>query len=395
MTKSTDVLIAGAGIGGLTAALTLHARGIGATVIDGAGELKPVGVGINLLPHAVRELSELGLADHLARISAEPTVISFFDAEGRLLFTEPRGLAGGYAWPQYSVHRGELQMLLLSAVHDRLGPDAVRTGTRLTGFDETGDGVTARTGSGDVAARILVGADGVQSVVRAQLHPEPDPLMWSGVRMYRGATRRAPFLDGRTMAIVKGSDGVELVVYPIGGGLINWVVQVPESQPGPLAGDAKWNAPADPETVVQHVADWRVDWLDVARLVRDGDVVLEYPMVDRDVLPWWGRGRVTLLGDAAHPMYPVGANGGSQAIVDARVLADELARDFDRGLRAYEDDRRAATADVVAANREMHAKGATQRPEDIARVTAKYRHDTNADSASTRDGTGTRFSFTA
>jgi 2-polyprenyl-6-methoxyphenol hydroxylase-like FAD-dependent oxidoreductase len=379
MNETTEILVAGAGIGGLTAALTLHAKGIRSIVIESAHEMKPLGVGINLLPHAVRELQELGLSDELARVAAEPSAISFFDAGGRLLFSEPRGVAGGYACPQYSVHRGELQMLLLSAVRDRLGPDAVRTDARLTGFDETGDRVTAHTAAGDIDARVLVGADGVHSVVRARLHPEPDPLMWSGVRMYRGAAEMPAFLDGRTMAIVKGADGIDLITYPIGGGFVNWVVQVPESAPGPLPGDAGWNAPADPDTVIGHLTSWRLGWLDAAGMVRRTTGVLEYPMVDRDPLPWWGRDNVTLLGDAAHPMYPVGANGGSQAIVDARVLANELHRNPESGLSAYENDRRAATADVVAANREMHQSGATQSAEGLAEVTAKYRNDTDAD----------------
>ena len=379
MNESTEVLIAGAGIGGLTAALTLHAKGIRSTVIESARELKPLGVGINLLPHAARELADLGLSDQLARRAAEPVRISFFDESGRLTFSEPRGIAGGYAWPQYSVHRGELQMLLLSAVRERLGPDAVRTGMGLNGFDARGGAVTAYTAAGDVDARILVGADGLHSVVRAQLHPEPDPLMWSGVRMYRGAAEMPAFLDGRTMAIVKGADGIDLITYPIGGGLVNWVVQVPESAPATLPGDAGWNAPVDPAVVRGHLADWRLGWLDTADMVGRTGTVLEYPMVDRDPLPWWGRDNVTLLGDAAHPMYPVGANGGSQAIVDARVLANELHRDPDAGLRTYEHDRRAATAGVIAANREMHQSGATLNPQDLAEVTAKYRSDTDAD----------------
>jgi 2-polyprenyl-6-methoxyphenol hydroxylase-like FAD-dependent oxidoreductase len=382
MTESTNVLIAGAGIGGLTAALTLHARGIRSTVIESAQQLKPLGVGINLLPHAVRELADLGLSDELARRSSQPVAISFFDETGRLTFSEPRGIAGGYSWPQYSVHRGELQMLLLSAVRERLGLDAVRTGMGITGFDAHDDRIVVHTSGGDVDARILVGADGLHSVVRAQLHNGPDPLMWSGVRMYRGAAEMPAFLDGRTMAIVKGAGGVDLITYPIGGGFVNWVVQVPESPPGPLPGDAGWNAPVDPDTVRSHLADWRLEWLDTADMIGRTAAVLEYPMVDRDPLPWWGRGNVTLLGDAAHPMYPVGANGGSQAIVDARVLANELHRDPDAGLRAYEKDRRAATADVIAANREMHRSGATLNPRDLAEVTAKYRSDTDADRTS-------------
>jgi 2-polyprenyl-6-methoxyphenol hydroxylase-like FAD-dependent oxidoreductase len=196
--------------------------------------------------------------------------------------------------------------------------------------------------------------------------------------MFRGAAR-GEFLDGRTMVIVKDPNGVDLVTYPIGDGRINWVVMMPEADPGPLPGDAKWSQPGDRAAIVRHLDRWALGFLDAADLVRRTAEVLEYPMVDRDALPWWGRGRVTLLGDAAHPMYPVGANGGSQAIVDARVLADELACDSVGGLRSYENIRRPETADVVAANREMHAAGATQRPEDLAEVTGKYRVHTRAD----------------
>lgn len=369
----TEILIAGAGIGGLTTALALRARGISATVIERAREVRPLGVGINLLPHAVRELSELGLGDALADIAVAPAAISYYDAGGTLLFREPRGIDGGYGQPQYSVHRGELQMLLLSA----LGPDRVHTDTALTGFDDIGGRVKVQTSAGDIDATALIGADGIHSAVRAQLHPGADPLLWSGVRMFRGAARGEPFLDGRTMAIVK-DDEAELVVYPIGGGLTNWVILLPESQPGPLPGEARWNQPGDRSEVLRRLARWDLGWLDAADLIARTETVLEYPMVDRDPLPWWGAGRVTLLGDAAHPMYPVGANGGSQAILDARILADELVRDRDTGLRCYERIRRPETADVVAANRAMHHIGAS-RPEELARATAEYRRDTNAD----------------
>ncbi|HEX2400426.1 MAG TPA: FAD-dependent monooxygenase [Mycobacterium sp.] len=378
----TDVLIAGGGIGGLTAALTLHARGIEPTVLESASQLRPLGVGINLLPHAVSELYALGLGDELSQVAVAPTSIAYYDTNGKMLFREPRGIDGGYGYPQFSVQRGELQMLLLSALRERLGPNAVRTGAELHSFSESGRRVTAHTAAGDFTADALVGADGIHSAVRAQLLPEPDPLLWSGVRMLRGAAP-GDFLDGRTMVIVKDPNGVDLVTYPIGRGQINWVVMMPEADPGPLPGDAKWNQPGDRSQVLKHLERWRLGFLDAADLVRRTEPALEYPMVDRDVLEWWGRGRVTLLGDAAHPMYPVGANGGSQAIVDARVLADELARDVDGGLRSYEDIRRAETADVVKANREMHTTGDTQRPEDLARVTGKYRQDTHADKVRT------------
>jgi len=373
-----NVLIAGAGVGGLTAALALHARGVDVTVIERT-DLRPLGVGINLLPQAVRELYDLGLGDELSRIAVAPKAISYYDTDGTLLFREPRGIDGGYGYPQFSVHRGRLQMLLLSALRDRLSPNALHVTTQLTGFEDSGDRVQVKTSIGAFATDVLVGADGIHSAVRAQLHPESDPLLWSGLRMFRGAVDGKPFLDGRTMSIVKGANGVDLVVYPIGGGQINWVVMLPEAEPGPLPGDAKWNQEGDRSEVLRHLTQWNLGWLDAADLVSRTEPVLEYPMVDRDVLPWWGRGRVTLLGDAAHPMYPVGANGGSQAIFDATALAEELSDDFADGLRRYEDRRRPETADVVEANREMHHTGATQRPEDLARVTAKYRTDTDAD----------------
>ena len=373
-----NVVIAGAGIGGLTAALALHARGIDATVIERT-DLRPLGVGINLLPHAVRELYKLGLGDNLARIAVAPAAIDYYDTDGTLLFREPRGIDGGYGCPQYSVHRGRLQMLLLSAVRDRLGANTVHANCELIGFDDSASSVRVHTPAGDFVAGALVGADGIHSSVRRRLHRGPDPLKWSGLRMFRGAVDGDPFLDGRTMSIVKGANGVDLVVYPIGGGQINWVVMLPEAQPGPLPGDAKWNHPGDRSEVLRHLDRWNLGWLDAADLVRRTEPVLEYPMVDRDVLAWWGRGRVTLLGDAAHPMYPVGANGGSQAIIDAAVLAEELSRDPAHGLRRYEDRRRPETAKVIEANREMHRTGATQRPADLARVTAKYRTDTNTD----------------
>ncbi|HKV18352.1 MAG TPA: FAD-dependent monooxygenase [Mycobacterium sp.] len=378
MTKQS-ILIAGAGIGGLTAALTLHERGFDVTVVDRARELKPLGVGINLLPHAVRELDALGMGEELSKISVAPTAIAFFDSRGTELIREPRGIEGGYHHPQLSVHRGRLQMMLLDAVTGRIGRDVVRTGAGVTAFSQNGDAVVVDTEAGRVRADALVGADGINSVVRAALHPHHDPLLWSGVRMFRGATPHDGFLDGHTMAIVKGEGGIDLVVYPIGGGLLNWVIQLPAGTPEPLTEDAAWNKRADAGEVAALTKHWQLDWLDVSDMVNSTDVVLEYPMVDKDVLPRWGEGRVTLLGDAAHPMYPVGANGGSQAILDARVLADELDDDIDAGLRRYEDKRRTDTAAVVAANREMHRAGASRDPHELASVTTNYRRETHAD----------------
>ena len=371
-----SILIAGAGVGGLTAALALHSRGLPVTVLERARELHPLGVGINLLSHAVRELRELGLGDTLDAVAVAPSSIHFCAEDGTLRFREPRGIAAGDAHPQLSVHRGLLQMMLLDAVQTRIGVDAVRTSAGVTGFVQSDDDVTVQTTSGAVTGAALIGADGIESTVRRLLHPGQDPLMWSGITMYRGACRMPAFLDGHTMAIIKGSNHIGLVAYPIGEDLVNWVIEVPDGTPGPLHASARWNATAEPADVVSHVGDWRIGWLDAAAMIAETERVFSYPMVDRDVLPHWGERRVTLLGDAAHPMYPVGANGGSQAIVDARVLADHLAARGIDGLRDYEDERRAETAEVVAANRRMHGRSAETDPHEIAQMATDYRSDT-------------------
>jgi 2-polyprenyl-6-methoxyphenol hydroxylase-like FAD-dependent oxidoreductase len=363
------VLIAGAGIAGLTAALSLHAAGIDALVVDQARELRPLGVGINLLPHAVRELTELGLGPQLAETGIETAEQAHFAASGGFIWSEPRGAGLGYRWPQYSIHRGRLQMILLDAVRDRLGPDAVATGTAVTGFTaglpEGDGGVRVRlslrpNGSSRLhSTDILLGADGLYSTVRAQLHPDEPPPRWSGVMMWRGSVEGPPFLSGATLAIAGSTRSVKFVAYPItrtgpGRVLVNWVAEAM------VGGDAPpvrpdWTREGRLAEVLPYFADWTFDWLDVPELIRRTPEILQYPMVDRDPLPRWGRGPVTLAGDAAHPVYPIGSNGGSQAIVDAVVLARALATADTPadGARAYEAARLETTSAIVLATREM------------------------------------------
>jgi 2-polyprenyl-6-methoxyphenol hydroxylase-like FAD-dependent oxidoreductase len=365
------VLVVGAGIAGLTSALSLHAAGADVLVVDAVRALLPLGVGINLQPHAVRELTELGLADALAATGIPTREMLRMDRHGNRIIAHDRGLHAGYRWPQYSIHRGELQMLLLDAVLDRLGPDAVRTGLVFESFAEDDDGVEvrlhARTGGTPVTLRadVLVGADGLSSAVRRQLHPDEGPALWNGIRMWRGIAEADPYLTGRTM-IVAGSHRLgRMVCYPIskpaedrGRALVNWVAEVrvtPSTRIGTETAD--WTREGRAEDVLPYFADWRLGWLDVPRLIADSPQILEYPMVDRDPLPWWSRGRVTLVGDAAHPMYPVGANGGSLAVIDARVLALELSRGVSvpEGLQAYEKARIDKANAVVRACRDMAA----------------------------------------
>jgi 5-methylphenazine-1-carboxylate 1-monooxygenase len=373
------VIVAGAGIGGLTTALSLHAAGIDALVIDSAAALRPLGVGINLMPHAVRELTELGLGDELAATGIPTAEMVHFDRHGNRIWGFACGQHVGYHWPQYSIHRGELQMILLAAVRARLGAGAVRPGTAFISFTDSPSNVAVRArdrSSGVISvlrADVLVGADGLYSGVRAQLHPDEPPPRWRGIMMWRGVTKAAPFLTGRTVAVAGTNADLKFVAYPIsrpaeaqGQALLNWVAEVrlPDDQAAAVSADqADWNRDGRVGDVLPRFADWRFGWLDVPALITGAPQILEYPMVDRDPLPFWGQGvpwghgRVTLLGDAAHPMYPVGANGGSQAVIDARVLAYSLARATtpSDGLAAYEMARRETVNAIVLACRDMPA----------------------------------------
>ncbi|MEU1015566.1 flavin-dependent oxidoreductase [Streptomyces sp. NPDC005900] len=409
-----DVLVAGAGIGGLTAALSLHAEGIGVRVVDAADELRPAGVGINLLPHAVRELTDLGLGDALAATAVAPEALVHYDRHGNRIWGEPRGPAPGRPWPQYSLHRGALHHLLLTAVRERLGEGAVRTGTAFARLAER-EGSALRVILRDVArgrehavrARVLVGADGLHSTVRAMLHPGEGPPLWNGIRMWRGVVEWHPVLGGRTVVVAGCNAAAKLVVYPIsrpaqerGAALLNWVAEVrfPRAHRHAMAGPADWNRSGRLSDVLPHYAGWRIGDLDVPALLAATRHILEYPMVDRDPLARWGRGPVTLLGDAAHPMYPVGSNGGSQAILDARVLARCLAYaspDREAGLRAYEEVRTDAVNAIVLAHRDMPVDRVLQTvaerapdgfervedvltPRELAALGAAYRTTTGA-----------------
>ncbi|WP_336208248.1 flavin-dependent oxidoreductase [Nonomuraea sp. LPB2021202275-12-8] len=361
------VMIIGGGIGGLTTALSLHAAGLDCEVVEGAAELLPLGVGINLQPHAVRELTELGLDGELAATGVETTFMTFTDRFGGEILALPRGRSAGYRWPQYSIHRGELQMILLDAVRERVGP--VRLATRFEGYEQDGDGVTVTlrdAGSGEVTRErvdVLIGADGVLSSVRARLHPDDDPLLWTGIRMWRGVAVWDKVLDGSTVLASGTNSTAKFVSYHISVAeprWVNWVAEVKVAEPG-VVGEANWSRPGRLEDVAPHFADWDYQHFHIPSLIAASERILEYPMVDRDPLPFWGEGRVTLLGDAAHPMYPIGSNGGSQAILDARVLARHLATVSDpaEALAGYEAERRPVTSELVLAHRTLPVEKTT------------------------------------
>ena len=358
-----DVIIVGGGIGGLTLALMLHKAGIACRVYDAVAEIKPVGVGINLLPHATRELCALGLEEALAGVAVTTADACFFNRYGQLIYREPLGRNAGYASPQFSIHRGDLHGVLLDACRSRMGADRIFAGWRCTRVEDAGKRATAyfcntMTGAElpPVSGSVAVGCDGINSVVRKQLYPGEGEPLYSGVNMWRGVTRWPPFLSGAAMTRAGWLATGKMVIYPIrndidaaGRQLVNWVAEVET----PNYQRRDWNRPGNLDDFLAHYADWHFDWLDVPAFIRGADVVLEFPMVDQDPLPRWSHGRITLLGDAAHPMYPRGSNGAGQAILDARALADCLARDADpaAALDAYDARRRDATAAVVWMNR--------------------------------------------
>ncbi|MCB1385896.1 MAG: flavin-dependent oxidoreductase [Nitratireductor sp.] len=359
------VIIAGAGIGGLTTALMLHRNGISPVLYEAAPSVREIGVGINILPHAVRELAELGLLPALDEVGIRTRELRYLTRMGQEVWRENRGIDAGHEVPQFSIHRGRLQSILHSAVRERLGEGAVRAGRRLTGFVQDEGGVTAHfmdsaTGGSAETVRgdLLVCADGIHSTGRRHFYPDEGRPSWNGVVMWRGATDWPVWLDGRTMAIAGGFAG-KLVLYPIAGAkdgrqLMNWVINVRLKDPAvsPPPPD-NWSRPAGHAVVLPFARRFSVDGFDIPALVEETREIFEYPMADRDPLPRWSFGYVTLLGDAAHPMYPVGSNGASQAILDARCLADCLRRaEHPRAaLRLYEHERLAATASVIALNR--------------------------------------------
>jgi 2-polyprenyl-6-methoxyphenol hydroxylase-like FAD-dependent oxidoreductase len=353
-----DILIIGGGIGGLTLALSLHALGIRCRVFEAAPEIRALGVGINLLPHAMRELTDLGLEPALSRLAVTTREMVFCNRFGQFIHREPRGRAAGYEWPQLSIHRGDLHMVLLEAVNDRLGPNSVSTGSRCIGFEQDPAGVTVSFGGSAVRGIAAVGCDGIHSVFRKQLHPAEPPVVYNGINMWRGVTRAKPFLTGASMIAAGWLESGKMAIYPIRNDidgernqLINWVAEI--QSPRNVMQD--WNLPGRLADFYPTFEAWRFPWLDVAALIRNADKILEYPMVDREPLPSWGSGRVTLLGDAAHPMHPRGSNGAAQAILDARTLAGCLNRQptVEAAFKEYEGLRLPAANEVVIANRSL------------------------------------------
>jgi 2-polyprenyl-6-methoxyphenol hydroxylase-like FAD-dependent oxidoreductase len=373
------VIVIGGGIGGLTTALMLHARGIDCEIFEQSDAVRELGVGINTLPHAIKELAELGLLDRLDAAAIRTYELIYTNRFGQEVWREPRGTDAGYEYPQFSVHRGRLQGVIYHAVRSRLGESRIHTGYRLGAFTQDDGGVTAyffdRNGSHRATARgdVLVGADGIHSAVREALFPNEGPARWNGSMLWRGAIDWPQFLTGRTM-VIAGGMAAKLVVYPIaecsrpGHRLTNWAVMVKIADPGVPPRKEDWSRPGRFEELMPHVQRFCIPCVDAKALIEATPEFWEYPLCDRDPLPRWSHGRVTLLGDAAHPMYPVGSNGASQAILDARCLADRL-RGAEHPLHAlwlYEQERLPMTAQVVQMNRKGGPEGVIDAVEERA-----------------------------
>lgn len=358
-----DIVIAGAGVGGLAAALSLQAAGLrGVRIMEAASAFQPLGVGLNMLPNAVRELTELDIFDEVAAQAVPTAELAFFHRSGGLIWSEPRGLAAGYHWPQLSLSRIHLINVLREAVMRRLGPGAIQTDARVSRVLPLAHGRVrvllehqhpCRTTS--IEADMLIGADGLHSAVRTHFAPEEGEPCWNGMMMWRGTTWARPHLSGRTMTVI-GDDEKKFVTYPIipptephGLALLNWVTGRPA---GPSVAQDLQSRRAQ---VLEHFGGWQVPWLDIPMLITKATSIMEYPMLDRDPLPRLVSGRVVLLGDAAHPMFPVGSNGATQAILDGRVLAHALARhsSVDEALACYERERLPAMTRLQQTNRQM------------------------------------------
>jgi len=360
--RAQDILIVGGGVCGLALAINLYERGVPCRVYERAPEVKELGVGITLLPHAMREFTALGVGDALLKAGIENVESCFFNRFGQLIYKEPRGKLAGYQYPEVGIHRGKLHRILFEAALSRLGADRVVTDRECTGFEQDEAGVTAcfKDGGGNATSArgaALIACDGINSAVRRKLVPGDD-VVFAGINTWRGVTRRKPILTGRSYMRVGSILTGKLVIYPIvndtdgeGNQLVNWMAEIKRDN----YTKNDWNRPGDLADFFSIYEDWRFDWLDVAEMIRSADQILEYPMVDKDPLSRWTFGRVTLAGDAAHPMYPRGSNGAAQAAIDARTLADLLAKHGDArdALKAYEAARLEPTAKVVRTNREF------------------------------------------
>ena len=367
------IIIVGAGIGGLTTALSLHAAGYtNIYIFEAASQLTTLGVGINVQPSAVLILRNLGLLDALESTAIKTKELNFYNRHGDPILSELRGLEAGYKIPQFSIHRGEFQMLLLSAVKGRLGEDCVHLDSALQSFEQDGKSITAqffhRRGHPSAQATavtgdVLIAADGINSTARRILYPNEGPPRFSGRLLWRGCLERAPYLTGASM-VWAGHADQKFIAYPISGrsakagkSLVNWIAELrvrDKDDPDLTPPKADWTKAASKDVFAGRFQSWKCGGLEMKKLIEQTEKVYEFPMSDRDPVERWSFDRLTLLGDAAHAMYPIGSNGASQAIIDAECLSKcftESPDDLVSALIKYQEERLLPTAKIVMANR--------------------------------------------
>jgi 2-polyprenyl-6-methoxyphenol hydroxylase-like FAD-dependent oxidoreductase len=380
------IIIVGAGPVGLTLALLLHRSNIPVEIYEAVEEVKPLGVGINLLPHSVRVLVGLGLKDQLDSIGVRTSALHYYNKWGQQIWAEPRGIEAGYEHPQYSIHRGKFQMMLLAETRKRLGEDTLKTGLKLVNWENTSDGVRVRLQNLAneeifVQGRCLIAADGINSTARALLYPDEGAPLYGDRILWRGTSITKPFLDGRTM-FMAGHPTCKFVAYCIQenydgmhNSLINWIAEL-EHPEDPIEMQ-NWNRKVNIDVFADSFDAWDFGWINIPKIIKQCQAVYEYPLSDRDPLPKWTFGNMTLIGDAAHPMYPIGSNGASQGILDAEKLSDELssqamvAQAFDN----YELERRPATSNIVLSNRKNGPEQVMQLAEERSPAGFEHVHD--------------------
>ncbi|GAB1270248.1 flavin-dependent oxidoreductase [Aurantivibrio infirmus] len=381
--KQNPVIIAGAGPVGLTLALLLHENGIPVEIYETVSEIRPLGVGINLLPHSVRVLHGLGLEAQLDEFAIRTSALNYCNKFGQQIWSEPRGIDAGYPFPQYSIHRGNFQIFLSEIAQERIGKEHFHFGHTLVDWRNSSESIDENStidaifrdqegNNQSVIGRCLVAADGINSNARKKLYPNEGDPIYGGRILWRGVTKAKPFLDGRTM-FMAGHQDCKFVAYPIckashddGNSLINWIAELSLPDWTPELQD--WNREVPVEKFAQPFADWNFDWVNIPQLIDNAEKVFEFPLSDRNPVPSWRDGLMTLIGDAAHPMYPIGSNGASQGILDAEKLASELCIDqsMDQALARYEEDRRPATAQIVLLNRKNGPEQVMQLAEERA-----------------------------
>ncbi|MES1222188.1 MAG: flavin-dependent oxidoreductase [Bacteroidota bacterium] len=378
------IIIAGGGIAGLTAAISLCKKGFHVEVFESTKELKPLGVGINLLPHAVRVLTSLGLEESIRKMAVATSELAYYNKFGQKIWQEPRGKFAGYNWSQYSIHRGLFQMLLMDAAKEVIGEKNIHLGHQLLSFEKNTAIFLNRKLDSKTAIDfdILIGADGIHSVLRKQLYPSEKSPSFSGIILHRGTALSKPFLSGSSM-IMAGSVQKKFIAYPIsneidaqGNQLINWIADLPAENKEQLK-ERDWSRKSDKQKILSAFKDWKFDWLDIPSLINGAENIYEFPMSDRDPVERWSFDNVTLLGDAAHPMYPIGSNGGSQAILDAECLTECLLKEKDiaKALTLYEQIRLPATSKIILQNRQMGPEQVMEIVEERAPDGFKNLHD--------------------